>query len=378
MKASRSIVPALLVLTVLVAAAVAIGMMGRSGVTPMSGGGATQPLEGEATRPSGGEVIRPFRTEPVQGRLVGNIAVSPDGQTMATTTWVDAYTQVEGTNRYSSTITGTVSLWRIDGWQYLSSSMSHDYIYGIRFTPDGQSLAVLTEGNVEWVGVPGGEVTRKLTGKFYSVAFSPDWTTIASARAYTEVQLLRADDGTAIRNISGATGSSELAFSPDGQLLAAAGFGSYLSDDYSVQLWRVSDGTPARTVVQEKASSAWSGRIAFSPDGQLLACSDLDGDVRLYQVSDGALLHTLKFTMVEDIAFSPDGKLIAAGSDYDWAKLWRVSDGTLVAELANEESNFGNGGKVLDVEFSPDGKILYGGTLDSTIRMWQVPEWAAR
>jgi WD40 repeat protein len=82
--------------------------------------------------------------------------------------------------------------------------------------------------------------------------------------------------------------------------------------------------------------------------------------------------------MVEDIVFSPDGKLIAAGSDYDWAKLWRVSDGTLVAELANEEGNFGNGGKVLDVEFSPDGKILYGGTLDSTIRMWQVPEWAAR
>jgi WD40 repeat protein len=90
-------------------------------------------------------------------------------------------------------------------------------------------------------------------------------------------------------------------------------------------------------------------------------------------MSDGALLHTLKFSIVGDIAFSPDGKLIAGASDNDWAKVWRVSDGSLVAQLVNEQDNYGSGGNVMDIEFSPEGKTVYGGTNLGTISMWQVP-----
>jgi WD40 repeat protein len=95
--------------------------------------------------------------------------------------------------------------------------------------------------------------------------------------------------------------------------------------------------------------------------------------VRLYRISDGALLHTLEFTYIEDIVFSPDGQLVAASSAVDLAALWRISSGEQLAELVNERGIYGGGGKVFDVEFSPDGKVVYGGTADGTVRMWQVP-----
>ena len=329
------------------------------------------------------EPVLPFRTEAAAEYLAiaDNIAVSSDGQLIATGSWVDKHTQIEGTERYTTTITSTVSLRRVDDWQLITSLLRRDYIDKLWLTPDGTSLIVSTGSTMEWVSVPDGAVTRKLTGLFYHAAFSPDWTTIATfgsedqATSESQVVILSAADGSVVQAIPGAVANNGLAFSPDGQLLVTAGFSSFGMDlnDYVVQLWRVSDGTLLQTLAEGEAYLSWSGRLAFSPGGKVLAWADWEGDVRLYRASDGALLHTLRFGSVEDITFSPDGRLVAASSDGNVVKLWRVSNGTLLAELVNEEGKTGDGGKVFDVEFSPDGKVVYGSTSEGTVRMWQVP-----
>jgi WD40 repeat protein/subtilase family serine protease len=155
-----------------------------------------------------------------------------------------------------------------------------------------------------------------------------------------------------------------VAFSPDGSLIAS---GSW---DRTIKLWRVSDGALVRTLT---GHTDWVYSVAFSPDGSLIASASGSGDrtIRLWRVSDGALVRTLRGHRdgVSSVAFSPDGSLLASCGDYT-IRLWRVSDGALVATLT------GHTDWVSSVAFSPDGSLIASGSGDRTIRLWRVSDGA--
>jgi WD40 repeat protein/subtilase family serine protease len=158
---------------------------------------------------------------------------------------------------------------------------------------------------------------------------------------------------------------NSVAFSPDGSLIAS---GSW---DLTIKLWRVSDGALVRTLTGHMGDV---NSVAFSPDGSLLASGSWDRTIRLWRVSDGALVATLTghTSSVTSVAFSPDGSLMASGSGDTTIKLWRVSDGALVATLTGHTSS------VYSVAFSPDGSLIASasGGLDRTIRLWRVSDGA--
>ena len=86
----------------------------------------------------------------------------------------------------------------------------------------------------------------------------------------------------------------------------------YLS--YLLRLWRVSDGALLQTL---GGHPDWVDSVAFSPDGQTLA-SGSGEEVRLWQVADGSLLRTLTLERytgpLNTVVFSPDGRTLASGS----------------------------------------------------------------
>jgi WD40 repeat protein/tRNA A-37 threonylcarbamoyl transferase component Bud32 len=134
----------------------------------------------------------------------------------------------------------------------------------------------------------------------------------------------RALDGTQARLLKASGPVRELAWSPDGSLLAAA------STDERVTLWKPADGSlvatiPDLSVPNEWDLSAWKVRDAArrlkqgAPEsaGALLAVVGLG--------AEGAVPHSRRAPAAHGLAFSPDGALLAT-ADHDGTKFWRLKD----------------------------------------------------
>ena len=150
-----------------------------------------------------------------------------------------------------------------------------------------------------------------------------------------------------------------VAFSPDGTTLASA------LDNGKIELWEVKTGARIGTLDRQ---SLWVPPVVFSSDGAILASGSGDGTVLLWDVSTRAEVATLEghTGRVRSVAFTPDGSTLASGSDDETIKLWDVSTREEAATLE------GHTDEVRSVAFSPGGGILASGSWDGTARLWDV------
>ena len=152
---------------------------------------------------------------------------------------------------------------------------------------------------------------------------------------------------------------ASVAYSPDGKTLAVGLAGG------AIKLWDMRDGKLLHTL---QGHDSWANSVVFTPDGNTLASGSSDRTVKLWDARSGKLLRTFKghSNTVLSVTFAPDGETLASGAWDDTIKLWDASSGELLRTLK------GHTDSVRSVAFAPDGKTLASGSWDETIKLWHA------
>jgi WD40 repeat protein len=191
-----------------------------------------------------------------------------------------------------------------------------------------------------------------------SATFSSDGKTLAVIGADGTIGLWDVPTGKERIILPGE--AERIAFSPDGKILASG-------TSTTVQLWDLAAGVVRHSMKRHGESVS---ALAFSPDGRTLAWGALNSSVQLWDIPSGNERATLRLQdhpwgFIEHLAFSPDGATLAAVDAGGAVRVWDVAAGTSIAA-------FDPRWEPLDsLAFSPDGKTLATLCCDS-IKIWDA------
>jgi WD40 repeat protein len=136
----------------------------------------------------------------------------------------------------------------------------------------------------------------------------------------------------------------QLVFSPDGNTLAVT-----YGDPASITLWNVA--THKQIGRFQHPNNAHG--IAFSPDGDVLAAANWQGAIYLWNIATHAEVRWRAHSKpVNDVAFSTDGLTLASASDDGTVKLWNVATRREMVTLHPSSQ------AIHYIAFSPDGTTL--------------------
>jgi WD40 repeat protein/transcriptional regulator with XRE-family HTH domain len=146
--------------------------------------------------------------------------------------------------------------------------------------------------------------------------------------------------------------------SPDGQMMAVG------DGNGNIYLWNIST---TQLLATFKGHIGWVWSVAFSPDSTLPASGSTDGAIRLWDVESGQCLQVLTEHTggVRSVSFSADGRQLASGSEDKTIRLWNLQGQCLRILQGHTQS-------IYSVHFAPNQQTLASSSNDATIRIWEV------
>ena len=217
------------------------------------------------------------------------------------------------------------------------------------FSPDGKLLALVDERKLRLYDAVTGKVARELPveTKAGAVAllFAPNGKALVVGSA-KQIRVWDVEAGMPHVDLPTAgNGTTRLAFSPDGSILAV----SAPSPD-GVVLWNLADGKPLRSI---DPMGGMPTALGFSPDGKTLA---IGSGLRIdrFEAATGKRLDKLPghHSAVTATALSADGRLVASGDAHGTCYLWEAATGRPLHALDAGQ------GAVVALAFSPDAQSL--------------------
>ena len=288
------------------------------------------------------------------GGYVERLLVSPDGKTLVSR----CLSRDE-----------TIAVWDLATGKRLRRFGGRSvHLPGVALSPDGRTLAVGTDKTIAFHDLESGREVRRLTsplGETEGLAFAPDGKTLASGHGHETVLLWDLARCEVRARLAAKHFNPELvlAFSPDGKLFVA-----HCASDKLIRVFDAASGQE-----RYQLSNNTPGDVAFSPDGALLAVVGLEGVISLWDPATGKLARELRgpHKHTYAVAWSPDGKTLATSEYHDkgevgYVRLWDVAAGN--GRLAVGDTR----GLVHRLAYTPDGKTLVSGDNCGVIRLWDA------
>lgn len=262
----------------------------------------------------------------------------------------------------------TAKVWNaITGEELMTLRGHSQMINNIALSPDGKYLATVSDDKTAKIwNMSNGQELHTLTGHSNGVlsgSFNENGQLLATG-SETEAKVWEVKTGKLLLNLEGQRGP--LAFSPHGNLLATSGI------DGMTSVWN------SETRVNEFSLPYAANALTFSPDGNRLAAAMTE--LKIWDVATGdELVNITGFSAaVRGIEFSPDGSQLATGSQDGTTILWDSHTGKRLFALA------GHASAINDVSFSPEcvappsspfewcGVWLATASRDGTVKVWDV------
>jgi|GEM_PF-1000369 len=191
------------------------------------------------------------------------------------------------------------------------------------------------------------------------LAFGPDGV-LATA---SPLAIWKVGTGKPIWKPEGFVEVERMAFSPDGSLLALG------DDDGTVSLWDVK-AKEEKHEIQQGEQGVKS--LVFAPNGKFLVTSDFQGQIKLWDVESGKNLRSIPISGVRHVAISPDSKtLVSAGKS---VQLWDVATGEAKGELT-EKAGEPRVADAWEAAFAPNGQLVATADFSQTEFKYGVLLW---
>ncbi len=267
----------------------------------------------------------------------------------------------------------TIGIWDGSTGQPVAICRGHTgWVNSVAFSPDGKRLVSGSQDRTIrlWDTTTGESlaILHGHTAEIFRVSFTADGSKIISVSGDGTARIWDAQMVERNGVLKGHTGFVyHVAIHPDGERVASASW------DGTVRIWNMTTGRQLMSL--NHGDKKVVAAVAFHPNGRLLASRDREA-VHLWDVESGNEVH--RFNVPSDwwrdtrLAFSPNGRLLAAGCADKQIRLWDVEGFNEVGVLRGHED------EIRDVAFSPDGRWLAsaGDKSDRTIRIWDVEKRA--
>jgi len=239
-------------------------------------------------------------------------------------------------------------------------------ITAVEFSPDGSQLVVGGYHELVFYSPTDGKLLRRLANvgqRTYAIRYSPDGQLLAVACGAPgrlgEVRIFKPDTGELVR-VLGMTSDVvfDCAFSPAGDRLAVC------AADATVRIFGVADGADQLTITSH---SDWVFAVAWKADGSQLATASRDKTAKVFDAKTGDLLITYSghSQPVRGVLFHPDGaEVYSSGSD-NKVHRWKIAD-------AAKSSEIGLGGEVY--KLAPAGEFFLTASADNKVRQFKAKE----
>ncbi|MAI06356.1 MAG: hypothetical protein CBC47_04425 [Alphaproteobacteria bacterium TMED87] len=119
---------------------------------------------------------------------------------------------------------------------------------------------------------------------------------------------------------------------------------------------------------RERLIDAKSVSVAFSPDGKIIASSNVKGEIFFWdnegkKIGEPLLGHE---GSIQDLDFSPDGNFLASAGYDHTVRIWNLKN------ISKSKILRGHSSWVRSISFSPDNNLIASSSIDGNVMLWTI------